>query len=745
MTQEATTSPHPAPSTESIRQEVRKVLALAGVQTPRMCDAWLRAHDPRFSRLLARHGLIGLTWPAELGGRGATYVDRLIVTEELLRVGAPVAAHWIADRQIGPAILRYGSQDLQRRLLPRIASGDVTFCLGMSETESGSDLAALRTRAVWDGTHYRITGRKIWTSHAHHATHAYVLARTGGGDVKQEGLTEFVVDLSSPGVEIRPIVDLWGEHHFNEVIFDDVPVPPDHVIGEVGHGWRQVTEQLAFERGGMERVLSTYPLLGALMEHGGTADDGGPAFDVAGLGELVARLHTLRAMALQVAQAMDDGQAPVHQAAMLKYLGTTFEGDVVEYARHAVALPPDPDAGGVQALLATGILASPGFTLRGGTNEILLTIVARQELRSGGGRRRADRDDLRQAVDEALDQRRSGGSAPADTTWDLAVQLGWTGIGVPEVAGGSGGEPADLAVIASAMAYHGRSAPVVEAAVAGRVLASAGRSVDPTRPMTLALASGVRVTRRDGDLVLDGVQSRVPWARSAEVAIVSAEGPDGEVLVELPLGSDGVSVEHGRSLADEPRDTLILRDVRLPSTAVVGDRRDATAARTLWAALHTASMVGAMEAATELARSHVLAREQFGKPLAAFQAVAHTIARMAAQLACAKVALAESLAEVAAGGEGWRTAAARIVASKAATEVCRAAHQVLGAMGITREHALHLATLRLWAWRDEIVSERTLAYRLGQAVLVAGEARTWDWCVHEADGITGSGESPWRN
>ena len=130
-----------------LRAEVRAVLAAYGVAPYDQCDAWMRGYDPAFTARLAEAGLIGLTWPAELGGRGAGAVDRLVVTEELLRVGAPVAAHWIADRQIGPAILRHGSPELQQEILPRIASGEVTFCLGMSESESGSDLAAARTRA----------------------------------------------------------------------------------------------------------------------------------------------------------------------------------------------------------------------------------------------------------------------------------------------------------------------------------------------------------------------------------------------------------------------------------------------------------------------------------------------------------------------------------------------------------------------------------------------------------------------
>lgn len=530
-------------SPRSLRRLVRELVASSRIPTYQTCDAWVRGHDPEFTKLLADNRLIGMTWPRHLGGRAASNLERLVVTEELLRVGAPVAAHWIADRQIGPAILQHGSEKLQREYLPRIAAGEVSFCLGMSESESGSDLAALRTKAVRDGDSFTITGRKIWTSNAHHATHAYALARTGGGEDRHEGLTEFVVDMSSPGVEVRPIHDLTGEHHFNEMIFEDVVVPADQVIGAVGDGWRQVTQQLAYERGGPERVLSTYPLLAAVLAGAGAGTDGigETAYDTAdidraGLGDLVARLHTLRAMAAGVARSMDADGAPVQRAALLKYLGTAFERDVVEYVRDALGRSPDPAADGIEGLLGNGILVSPGATIRGGTTEVLLTIVGRQVLSAGSSARRSGgpADELRGVVDEVLSAQEpddaGGGLGPV---WGTAVELGWTGIGVPESAGGSGGDVSDLSVIAASLAHHAHSAPVVDTALAGRILADAGRVVDGTRPRAMALGEGVVLSERDGDLVLDGRQPRVPWARYAESLVVAASGPAGDVLVEI--------------------------------------------------------------------------------------------------------------------------------------------------------------------------------------------------------------------
>jgi acyl-CoA dehydrogenase len=361
---------------DRLRDEVRGLTAdwlAAGKYTPR-CDSWLRSFDLEFSKELAGRGLIGLTWPKRFGGAALDARSRLVVTEELLRAGAPVAAHWIADRQIGPAILRHGSSTLQEEILPGITSADYVFCLGMSEPEAGSDLAAVRTtaRAVEGG--WLISGRKTWTSNAHHATHAYVLARTDAGGRKHEGLTEFVVDMAVDGVDVTPIVDQAGEHHFNETTFTDVFTPEHRVIGTVGNGWRQVIEQLSFERGGPERVLSTYPLLAATVE---LLEPRGSHDDLAALGELVARLATLRRMCWNIAESLDLGQAPVTEAATLKLLGTEFEVDVIEFARSAGIARSRH-----RPLFDQALLASPGFSIRGGSSDVLLSIIAKNEARS---------------------------------------------------------------------------------------------------------------------------------------------------------------------------------------------------------------------------------------------------------------------------------------------------------------------------------------------------------------------------
>jgi acyl-CoA dehydrogenase len=361
-----------------LREAVRAVAdewRAAGRYEPR-CDAWMRSYDREFTRELGARGWIGMTWPADLGGGGRSAVERLVATEELLRAGAPVAAHWIADRQIGPAILRYGSRELQEEFLPRIASGEITFCLCMSETEAGSDLAAVRTRARRVDGGWRLSGAKIWTSHAHESEYGYVLARSDDSGPKHAGLTELIVDMASDGIEVRPILDLEGEHHFNEVFFDDVAVPDRWTLGEVGRGWEQATAQLAFERGGPERLLSNYPLLVALLEWASERDDPATARAV---GQVAARLRALRRLAYEMATAMDRGEVPAARAAMLKHAGTAFEQQLAECARRLTGIEPQPGGEMMAGLLAQAVLNGPGFTIRGGSSDVLLGIIARAE------------------------------------------------------------------------------------------------------------------------------------------------------------------------------------------------------------------------------------------------------------------------------------------------------------------------------------------------------------------------------
>ena len=372
----------PSEAAEQVRAEVREFLAaeLAAGTFETHVDTWLSGVDPEFSRKLGERGWLGMTWPKQYGGHERSAMERYAVTEELLAAGAPVAAHWIADRQSGLALLRYGTEEQRQDILPRIAAGECFFVIGMSEPDSGSDLASIRTRATRNGDgDFVVTGAKVWTSNAHHSHYAITLVRSGppgdGPRGKHQGLTQLVVDLSLPGITINPIRILDGGHHFNEVVFDEVVVPAGMLLGEEGAGWHQVTAELAFERSGPERFLSTFPLLAELARRAGATQD--PA-QLAAVGRLSARLLSIRQLSLRIAAALDRGELPDIPAALVKDVGTTFERDVIDEVRRVVEVTPSLDSRDPLArALAEAQLHAPGYTLRGGTNEILRGIVAR--------------------------------------------------------------------------------------------------------------------------------------------------------------------------------------------------------------------------------------------------------------------------------------------------------------------------------------------------------------------------------
>ena len=296
-------------------------------------DAWLSSWDEAFSARLGAAGFLGLTIPPEYGGRGLGHLHRYVVTEELLACGAPVAAHWIADRQVGPGLLSYGTEEQRRRLLPEIAAGRYFSAIGMSEPQAGSDLAAAAARATRTDGGWVLSGTKVWTSGAHLAHQIVVLARTSAPDAahRHAGFSQFIVPTDSPGIDISPIVLMSGEHHFNEVHFDEVFIDDDNVLGEIGDGWRQVTTELSVERSGPERILSTAPLLTALVRLL-AAQDVVADHTAAAVGEILAQLISLRQLSVSVARALADGHAPVNEAALVKDLGTRFEQESVELA-----------------------------------------------------------------------------------------------------------------------------------------------------------------------------------------------------------------------------------------------------------------------------------------------------------------------------------------------------------------------------------------------------------------------------
>ena len=365
------------PEGEAFREEVRAFLRQAMGDRPsvRRARSW-GGFDPDFSKKLGARGWIGLTWPKRYGGQERSFLERYVLLEELLAAGAPAGAHWVAERQSGPLLLRFGTEAQRERFLPSIVRGETYFAIGMSEPDSGSDLASIRTRAVPKDGGYVVNGTKVWTSNAHRCQYAIALFRTAVvPDRKHEGLSQFLVDLKSPGIAIRPIIDLAGSHHFNEVVFQDAFVPEDMRVGGEGDGWKQVTTELAFERSGPERYLSSIALILELIHHVGPDPEPRAAEAV---GRLVAQLTTLRQMSLSVAGMLQAGQNPNLEAAVVKDVGTTFEQSVPELVHALMDIEPTIDSGSdLQQTLGYLVQRAPSFSLRGGTREVLRGIIAR--------------------------------------------------------------------------------------------------------------------------------------------------------------------------------------------------------------------------------------------------------------------------------------------------------------------------------------------------------------------------------
>ncbi len=363
----------PPPGVADLRREVRAFL----LANPPSADPVLRANcwsvsDPAFSRALGQAGFVGMIWPKRYGGHDRHPLERYVVLEELLAAGAPVGAHWIADRQTGPLLLRYGTEAQRQRYLPGMAVGALYACIGLSEPGAGSDLASVRTAARRTPEGWRVNGQKVWTSGAHNAHVMLALVRTEPGSERQAGLSQLLIPMDSAGVTVRPIVDLAGNHDFNEVFFDDVLLPPDALVGTEGDGWRQVTAELALERSGPERYLSSHALVVELLRAAGP----NPAPALAALiGRFTAELWTLRQMSMSTAAKLAAGEDPGTEAAVVKDLGNSFE-QALPVAVQAL-LGDSDDPAPLQRVLRHLLLVSPSFSLRGGTREVLRGIIAR--------------------------------------------------------------------------------------------------------------------------------------------------------------------------------------------------------------------------------------------------------------------------------------------------------------------------------------------------------------------------------
>ena len=335
-------------------------------------DGWIIGHDVDFALELAAHGWLGMTWPVEAGGHGRSALERFVVFEALIGAGAPVAACWFADRQIGPTLLRYGTIEQRTRWLPEIVAGRASWCIGMSEPDAGSDVASLRTRAVADGDHFVVSGRKVWTSGAAVADWCYLIARTDPDAPAHAGLSELVVDMGSPGITVSPIVDMTGNRHFCEVTFDDVRVPAAHLIGQINDSFRQVMRQMEHERGGIDRLLSNRLLYEECLPHADTKD--------ASVRQEIAAIETGYRVGRHLVLREVLGQAPRQFSAATKTFCTEHEQRVASFCARVLGPSALLTGAGLGGRAARNVCYAPAYTIMGGTTQILRSIIAERVL-----------------------------------------------------------------------------------------------------------------------------------------------------------------------------------------------------------------------------------------------------------------------------------------------------------------------------------------------------------------------------
>ena len=365
---------------QALRREVRSFIqeqVEKGVFDPSQVE-----HDydtiTAFAKAVSAKGWIGMAWPKQYGGQERSFLERYVVSEEMLAAKAPTRKYFVADRQSGPTLIRYASETIKSTVLPRIIAGEAMFCIGMSEPNSGSDLFAAQAKATRVEGGWKLNGTKIWTTGARHADYMIGLFRTSAPtkENRRHGLTSFLVDMHADGVTVNPIDQINGVAEFNECVFEDVFLPDDNVIGEIDGAWKQATSELAFERSGPERFLETYGAMRAFLRAVEGTDD--PRVQE-GLGRLIAQMHTMRRMSVSVAGMLQAGQEPVTEASIVKDLGTVWDQALPRELRKLISLMDydDYDVAAYRERMNFFTRMAPKLTIQGGTTEILRGIVAR--------------------------------------------------------------------------------------------------------------------------------------------------------------------------------------------------------------------------------------------------------------------------------------------------------------------------------------------------------------------------------
>ncbi|MBW0104508.1 acyl-CoA dehydrogenase family protein [Pseudonocardia sp. KRD291] len=680
---------------------------------------------------MVARGWFGLGVPAEYGGQGRTAVEQFLFFEACDYLGTP-HPDLMTTVSIGPTIARVGTDEQRRRWLPGIVSGEVEFALGYSEDAAGTDLANLRCRAVRDGDDWVIDGHKLWNTGAHHATHEWLACRTDPDAPRHRGISIIAVPLDSPGIAVREL-PTWGGLRTNEVTFTGVRVPADHLIGEAGQGWAYVTAALALERVGIAGVGMLRRLFDGLTAElcTGSGPDGATAPRFA---ELETRVRAVRLLALRTLREIDAGRLSDADAAMLKVTATELMAELsdasLETCGERSRLAHDEPGAPLGGLAELAYRRSPYMRFGGGTNEVQRTIVAQRRYGLPTSARsappaprtshrtaespehRALRESVAAFLGANVDRRRlAGGDAGHRVAlWTAVCGQGWPALAVPEAYGGAGATPADLAVVLAEAARAALPSTLRSTAAAALVLAGTGSAEQQqrwlprlaTRAATVAASPDLlRLRAASAGYRLDGDLGRLDDATPGAVVVAVAADDEGETrMVAVDTGADGVTVAPLRSISGESLGAVACAAVALGTadvSAPLGPNRSEGVAD-VCALLAAVELIGLGEELLERTVSHVSGREQFGRPIGTFQAVAHHVADMGSALECARLLVDAALADLGAGRPARRSvAAAKSRAGRAATAISRLAHQLHGAIGYVTESDLYLYSRRATA------------------------------------------------
>ena len=380
---------------EAFREEVRRFLVEELGPDWRGIDPDSYFEDENWPRIrqltarLAEKGWLTMAWPEEYGGQGRPHLEQMIYSEETAYFRAPTRDVTIGTELVGPTLMLYGTDDQKKRFLPEIADGSAVYCQGFSEPESGSDLASLQLRAVEDGDDFVVNGSKIWTSGAHRASHCYLMTRTDPEAPKHRGISVFIADMDTPGIQVRPIINMFDVHYFNEVRFENARVPKRNLIGERDRGWYVAATSLDFERSGVGRFAANRRSLEELIVLAREVGANGTAMadDIVlknRLADLWVSNEAGRLVAYNVGWMQSQGLVPNKEASASKLLGSEIAQRIHELGVNMLGLYGVLDKGSDRAFL-NGRLAwewmdSISFTIRAGTSEVQRNIIATRGL-----------------------------------------------------------------------------------------------------------------------------------------------------------------------------------------------------------------------------------------------------------------------------------------------------------------------------------------------------------------------------